>query len=246
MKLLIKILKFKLILLILFTGFRVNNIALAQKLSSTDQESLSNLNLELNLPPKDRPGGRNDGSERDLCPQVEIGLTALIPQTNIGLTTSESPSFWFYIPYPKNTNISGEFSLWYEDPKTLEDTYIDIQKINLVNTPGIVQINLAQPLETNKSYRWQFKLNCGGSNDYTWVFGQVERVTLNSEIQNQLATATLGEKLEIYAAQGLWFDLLNTIGQLYYANPKNETIKQLWQNLLTEVDLENITNKPLK
>ncbi|MHC5826831.1 MAG: DUF928 domain-containing protein, partial [Nostoc sp.] len=73
--------------------------------------------------------GRRAGmGSRDSCSAVGTPLTALVPfqesqkvagQTNKsiigiveGLTTSERPTFWFYIPYTKDlSNSSAEFSL---------------------------------------------------------------------------------------------------------------------------------------
>ena len=72
--------------------------------------------------------GRRAGmGSRDNCPAVANALTALIPlqeeqrvskQTDKsisgiveGLTTSERPTFWFYIPYTKDLTASAEFIL---------------------------------------------------------------------------------------------------------------------------------------
>jgi len=224
-------------------------MALAQSLSSESLESLFNTNLELKLPDKGSPDNRQPSSDRPGCPEVSdnIYLTALIPQSNYGLTTLDRPNFYFYVPYSKNDGVSAEFLLRYY-PTSTDTINIYQQKIELGNTAGIIKVNLPEtiePLIENGIYDFSLILTCQGTNEEIWVRSYLQRVTLNSEIQQQLINANLGEKLAIYAQQGLWFDLLNSIAQLYISNPENEAIKTIWQDILQQVELENIVDKPI-
>ncbi|MEH1840675.1 MAG: DUF928 domain-containing protein, partial [Nostoc sp.] len=114
--------------------------------------------------------GRRAGmGSRDNCPAVPIPLTALVPfqeeqkvgeQKNKsiigiveGLTTSERPTFWFYIPYTKDlSNSSAEFSL---QDSAENDVYRNT--IALPSKPSVIGISLpsnAASLEVDQIYRW--------------------------------------------------------------------------------------------
>jgi hypothetical protein len=248
-KILLKQLQSLLTFCLLLISFPFNNMAFSQSLSSESLESLLNTNLELNLPDQGSPPDRENGGKRPGCPTIydNISLTALIPQTNYGLTTLERPNFYFYVPYSKNDGVSAEFLLKYY---TTQSNTINIyqQEIELGNTAGIIKINFPdhiQPLIENGIYDFSLTLTCQGTNEQIWVKSYLQRVTLNSEIQQQLNKTTLGKKLEIYAQQDLWFDLLNSVAQLYYSNPENEIIKNIWQDILQQIELENIEDKPV-
>jgi Domain of Unknown Function (DUF928) len=72
------------------------------------------------------PGDRKGGGRRNghNCPVLNINepLTALVPDFQDtkkvnhvwGLTTQESPSFWFYIPYNSKDITSGNLEVWDE------------------------------------------------------------------------------------------------------------------------------------
>ena len=124
------------------------------------------------VPPKPPPGlstvsGRRRGmGSRNDCPAVETPLTALVPlqepvatskQTNTstsvdvwGLTTSERPMFWFYVPY---TNMSAEFVL----QDSSENEIYKNQNIALKAKSGVIGISIPStviPLQVGKTYRW--------------------------------------------------------------------------------------------
>jgi len=54
-------------------------------------------------------GRSRGGSVRGRCAAPELAdtrLTALIPDTNVGLTVADYPTFWFYVPYGRTDNVS--------------------------------------------------------------------------------------------------------------------------------------------
>ncbi|MGH1397481.1 MAG: DUF928 domain-containing protein, partial [Trichormus sp.] len=71
------------------------------------------------------------------------------------------------------------------------------------------------------------------------------RVTLDKTVTEQLKTATPLQRFEIYLQNGIWHEALTTISQLHQENPKDKTIEQKWQNLLTSIRLEDIASQPL-
>ncbi|MBD2206471.1 DUF928 domain-containing protein [Calothrix sp. FACHB-1219] len=206
-------------------------------------------------------GRRSGMGSRNDCPAVETPLTALVPfqervttnkQTNTstpvdvwGLTTSERPMFWFYVPYK---NVSAEFVL-----QDSEETEIYKQEnIALTANSGVIGISLPStvtPLEVGKTYRWFFKIRCHQQQTTSvpiYVEGDIQRVKLNPSLEQQLqATTDLRQKIAIYAANGIWFDALTKLGQLRFANSNDASLAADWQSLLQSGNLENIAAFPL-
>lgn len=223
---------------------RSSNVTTIQKLSFKPPQ------LPTSEPP---PGGRNrGGAKRGLCPAVQPQLTALVPYTedvptvtNVwGLTTEAHPTLMFFIPYSRNSEYPTEFVL--QDDKS---NVIYKKAIALPKTPGIISIAVPEKitLAVNKRYRWFLTVNCDPQKDSppTYVEGVIKRVTLDKTVTEQLKTATPLQRFEIYLQNGIWHEALTTISQLHQENPKDKTIEQKWQNLLTSIRLEDIASQPL-
>ncbi len=191
-------------------------------------------------PPPDnqpKPGGGLDPTNLN-CQKTDKPLTALVPVKNPVFTTSQYPTFLFYIPYSTEDINSGEFSLVTRDGKQR----IYKASITLSKTPGIVSISLPNSsqyaLEPDKYYRWYLKLNCEPYTRSTpdlVVNGFVMRVALTPERQNQIKTAT----------PDIWYDSVANLAQLLIANPKDEKLKSQWVNLLKSAGYEDIAQEPL-
>lgn len=208
------------------------------------------LALKFKLPSRGAPGKRKTGAAgRDSCPPLanpEEKLTALVPGTNLGLTVSERPTFWFYVPYSSNNRLAVEFSLQNQEKISIYPPQI----FPLAGTPGIVSVTLPKtvsPLEIGKLYHWRFTLICDPNNrlDDLTVEGGVERSLLTPELKSRLEKATPRERIAIYAENGLWFDALTNLVELRRAKPQDEALKQDWADLWREVRLESIANKPV-
>ncbi|GAA6616172.1 DUF928 domain-containing protein [Scytonema sp. NUACC26] len=207
--------------------------------------------------------GRRAGmGSRDNCPAVATALTALIPlreeqgvskQTDKssagiveGLTTSERPTFWFYMPYTQNSKASAEFSLQ-------DSAGNDIYKgaVTLPANPSIIGVSLPSntSLQLGKTYRWYLKVRCDRQRTASvpiYVEGDIQRVNLDSRIVQELqATTDTQQKVAIYAEEGIWFDSLTMLAQLYLSNPKDASIAANWQSLLQSVNLDNVATAPL-
>ncbi|NJL09661.1 MAG: DUF928 domain-containing protein [Calothrix sp. SM1_7_51] len=152
--------------------------------------------------------GRRAGlGSRNNCPRVQTQLTALVPikedkissRENIstpvnvgGLTTSERPTFWFYLPYTNNdANVSAEFVLEDKQGKNIYSNPVQLQ-----SKPSIISVTLpssAPTLEIGQTYRWYFKVRCNqqvGANPPVYVEGYIQRINLNQNLQQQLLAAT--------------------------------------------------------
>ena len=197
------------------------------------------------VPPKGAPGKRQDeGSDRGLCPTVDVGVTALVPPTNIGLTISEHPTFWFYIPYSDRQEKATDFVLLDENKNIVYQTSLQFDA-----TPGTVGITLpanSPALEVGKKYQWTFSYICNPNNaaEDALVRGYVERVAPSLEVTQELQAATTPEKrLAIYGQNGFWHDAITLLGELLLGAP--DKFQRDWQSLLEAIGLEEIANSPI-
>lgn len=203
------------------------------------------LALKFLLPPKGSPGRRrHHGGSRDRYCASNQEVIALMPGTNLGLTIAERPTFWVYLPYESN-QLEAEFSL---EDKEGDKVYQQI--ITLRKTPGIVEINLPEtlsPLDVEQLYRWRLSVICNPRNQLedAFVYGGVERMLMSSDLESQLQNKNERERIAIYAEKGLWLDALTTLAKLRGANWQDQALEKDWVELLQQVGLAEISDKPL-
>ncbi len=194
-----------------------------------------------------RPGRRSDTGSRDGkgCPSTDTPIIALMPQNHFGLTLEQYPTFWFYIPYKPDQITSAKFVLRDQNSKEIYQT-----SLSLVGTPGLVSFSLppVASLEVNNQvtdvsgYQWDLILYCG-SQDFS-LRGWVQRIT-RPDLERQLQTATPRERIALYAENSIWYTALNDLAKLRISQPQNRTLAQDWTNLLKDVGLETLANKPI-
>jgi hypothetical protein len=176
-----------------------------------------------------------------------IRLTALIPESTIGMTVAEYPTFFLYIPDADLEGAEGHLVL-HNDKN--EEIYNKIVKLK--NTDSIVSIDLSDapslpPLEVGKSYFWEFWIffEPPDRSDSTYVSGWIKRVEPNSELKHKLDTALPQDQPAIYAANGIWFEALASLVKLRCSSPNDATLASDWESLLQQVGLPEISRKPL-
>ncbi|MEH2273903.1 MAG: DUF928 domain-containing protein [Nostoc sp.] len=207
------------------------------------------------LPPGPPPGGRVRGGAKrgePICPLTKPKLTALVPFTksdeviNVwGQTTLQRPSWFFYVPYTKNSPYEVEFVLQDQDSNE-----ISRPPIALPDKPGVIRVSLpstAPALALNKQYRWFFTINCNKQtiSPPTFVEGVIVRVELNPTVVKKLQTPELLKQYAIYAENGIWYDALTILAQLRQKNPKDATLQAEWRHLLDQIDLDDIAAEPI-
>lgn len=171
-------------------------------------------------------------------------LIALAPSDSVGLTVSEKPRFWVYIP-PTSAK-SAVLSL-----QTPEKTYLIQTSVSLSGTGEIVGLTLSKdtpPLEIGKIYQWVVVLVCGdrpSPNDPV-VKASVRRVALPES--NPLPSNSQAELTQAiwYGKHGIWYDTLNTLIQAKQKQPSNPEIESAWLDLLQSVGLEQISTEEVR
>lgn len=199
------------------------------------------------------------------CPRVEKPLTALVPKlkkatgdtqssriaktispSNLGLTTDERPTLWFYVPYSLTPSRRIEFVLQDENGNDVYETSLTKSDIS----PGVVGLQLpstAPALKVNQVYRWYFLVYCDPKQPEALVFveGLVKRVPLSSSLESQVAQATPEQKSTLYAEAGMWHEAVTSLAKLRRNNPENAALKDEWVNLLKSMNLDAIAQEPI-
>ncbi|NER50939.1 MAG: DUF928 domain-containing protein [Symploca sp. SIO1A3] len=184
-----------------------------------------------------KPGGGLDPSD-SACKSKTKPLTALIPIKNPVLTTSEHPTFLFYVPDQAEDVRLGEFYILTQDEKK----WVYKTRFKLPQTPGIISISLPSlpetSLEDNQYYHWYFKLYCQDNTTSKAdldVNGWVQKVELTAERKRQIEAAE----------PDIWYDVVANVAERLRTSPDDSTLKHQWLNLLRLIEAEDLAEEPL-
>lgn len=189
-------------------------------------------------PDKGIPGRREGGGTRG------PSLTALMPQTLMGLTVLGRPTFYYYVSAPlKNSTV--EFELADEDENTIYKTSFNMNTAE----GGIFSISIPETetspqLEVGKTYRLYLTANNADGSFLDFVDGWVKRVELSPSLMTKLEGANLEERLSIYEGGAIWYDALAALGELRRSNPGDVELELKWKQLLKEVKLDPLAQQP--
>lgn len=186
-------------------------------------------------------------------------ITALVPETVMGLTVSETPTFFVFIPtgsqgYQNRWNPTlGQFTLKDEQENVVYQT-----TFNLTGNPGVVSFQLPTVdssgnsakgfrLELNKTYIWKISVLCSSDEPghNPGAGGIVQRVEPTAELAMALKRSAPQEYPAIYANAGIWYEALTTLAQQRRSHPQDNSLTANWVSLLKSVNLENIAQQPL-
>lgn len=220
--------------------------SLPTQVRAQSQPILISQNVNFKPPNVTAPGNRQGGTHRGngACP-AGLSITPLVPVSNIGLTNSESPTFFVYVP---QTSAQIEFTLLSEnEDEVVYETAFKIDK------PGIVGVSVPaadkpKSVEVGKRYVWSFSMICD-QNDRSAdlvVKGWMQRIqplpNLNSDL---VATPDPMAKASVYANNGIWYETVTTLAQLRSQTPTDSKLRAQWTKLLQSQGLESIADQPL-
>ena len=192
------------------------------------------------------PGNRLGGATRgEACARGNKSLTALVPATNLGMTTAKYPELYFYIP--KTSAQAMEFALLDENDREIYQTAVAPSR-----TPGVVKISFADlkdlpPLKSQQKYHWYVSLICDRedrSADIS-VDGWIQRIEPEPMLASELQRSTAKESVSLYAVNGIWYDTVAALAQTRQSSPTNSLLAQDWADLMKSVGLEKIASEPL-
>ncbi|MBV6628069.1 MAG: DUF928 domain-containing protein [Rivularia sp. (in: Bacteria)] len=235
----------------------------AQSLSS----SSSSISFTAPPPPPNRSGAGNRGAAASrgcgsdtqsvmaLVPDYEETIKVQgdsIPVTKIwGLTTSNYPTFWFFVPYDKSSITKMEFVIKDESQKPSKTVYRTL--LNKPDKPGIISVSTnkaIKPLQADKTnYHWflkvKYKCSPEKPEQLEAVDGWIQRTKLDSTFTQRLASATPLQRAALYAEKGIWYDSLTALAELRLSKPQNASLMAGWESLLKSEDLDSFANYPL-
>ena len=207
-------------------------------------------------PPSPRIPGRRQGAGSrgsglvECLPANSGSLVALLPDTNLGLTTAAYPRFFWSVPLTNAPLM--EFTLYEVDAKQANRNLIYKTTFSITGEAGIASLSLPTdvnlpPLRLGQDYRWSVSLICNPTDraqDIT-VDGWVQRVVPSSTFTQQLKQAKPRDRPAIYAQNGLWFNTVETLIDQRCARPQDTALAAGWAELLKSVNLEAIAKQPL-
>ncbi|ACB49724.1 DUF928-containing protein [Crocosphaera subtropica ATCC 51142] len=187
---------------------------------------------------------RNDNNQCNFNPQE---LVALIPENLHGKTTELSPTLYFSVPA---ITASTEIEFVLRGP---EDELIEKQTFSGKGQAGIMSLKLPKvphlsSANSEKTYHWYLSIICNQSDraDDVVVEGLLQPITLQSNLLQQLETATLEERIKLYQSHDLWHERLHTLAKMRRSQPQNTQLAQKLGELLESVQLDpTIGQKPL-
>lgn len=208
-------------------------------------------NIRVKFPNIRASGNRTAGASRsESCVAQNQTATALIPETNIGLTVVASPTLLFNVP--QTSAKSAEFGVQEKNDKGRYQT-IYKTTVPLPGTAGIVSASLppngsaASQLQVDKTYHWYFRIVCSAEDDTLNVYldGSIQRVAESPALTNALKSASPQDRPAIYAEEGVWFDAVANLAQLRQQNPNDSALAEDWAALLEAAGLERMVEAPL-
>ena len=179
-------------------------------------------------------------SRQEVALGDHLNLTAVVPDSNYGLTIADRPTFWVYLPKTSAQQAILSIKEENENPNWQ-------QSINLTREAGITGIKLsddAPALEIGKNYQWAVILVCGkrpNPNDPV-VAAWIKRVDESKVIDSQLPAKTMLEKAAWYAQKGIWYDPLDILSQAQQSSMDNW--HDIWVKYLQSAGLDEIANEP--
>jgi LysM repeat protein len=206
--------------------------------------------LLANLPTVKLSGNRLGAAKRGSCAAPGQKLVALLPDTNLGQTVADQPTFFWSMPELKpewqNRKLHSRFRLTRVDA---QDTDIDppVYETEFDSGPiGIHSLTIPKEIPVGQNLRWTLVVVCDpddpDGNEY--VKGWIRRVEPTPQLAAELEQANLVDYPAIYAKAGLWFDSLRYLSAIR-RKVGDESIGDDWAALLQQVNLGDLASKPL-
>ncbi|MEG4027406.1 MULTISPECIES: DUF928 domain-containing protein [unclassified Microcoleus] len=204
------------------------------------------LSQNVNFTPPDvtAPDNRQGGTHRGCKLRDGLFITPLIPESNIGLTITESPTFFVYVSQPA---AQVEFILLNADEsEVVYETTLKNDKAGIVGV-SLSEKDKTKNIEVGKRYVWSFALACDPlerSGDYI-VKGWMQRIEPQANLKNDLANPDPMAKVIAYAKNGIWYETLATLAEMRRRAPDDSRLTAEWTQLLQSQGLESIATQPL-
>ncbi len=189
--------------------------------------------LIFRFPPNPGPPGRRvpGGSRPDRCIEEGTTLLALMPQTSYGLTLSDRPFWYFYMPRFQADGL--QFQIF--DNQTSKQHR---QSYQTPNIEGIFEVQAPFDVEPNRSYTWSFSIICDQNNRSKDIVltGILERQH-KPILMAQLSYASKNERISLLSEAGIWHDTLRELAIRRIQSPNDVLLQEYWSELIDSEEL---------
>lgn len=199
-----------------------------------DRKPIRRLKLTYQPPMRGKPGRRSGGGTRAQGEDVPR-LAALVPD-HIGLTVSAQPTLYWWLS--GGSRFGMELTI-------IDDESIDPLVEAELPAPaqgGIHGFDLAKHdvrLKPGVEYEWFISIvpNPDRRSADVVATGKIKRIKSSERFDAQLATADAAGRVEIFAAEGLWYDTLGALSRMILERPKDAALEEARQSLLDQAGL---------
>ena len=187
------------------------------------------------------PGRRVGGGVRnpEACLTSQEPLVALMPETNMALTTEASPTLWFYVPERASGKML-EIRLYNQSNELVYNSIIPDDDSSGIVGVEVSKEDTSQELAVGENYQWRLSIICNPrlrAQDI-YVQGWVRRVNLDATIEAQIEQTDPAELPMAYQEAGLWNNALTVLSELSDAPHNDLAIASQWRQLLEVSGLE--------
>jgi hypothetical protein len=170
-------------------------------------------------------------------------MLALLPQSFYGTTLTAKPTFLVYVP--ASSAKSAVFSLKDEAGNQVSQVTLPVS-----GAAGVMTIELPSStpaLEVDKNYQWFLALKIDGNltPSTPYVDGWVRRIQPSPELAAALKQADGIKRATVLGRNGVWYDCVSTLAALRLQPSDRSALEQSWSELLSSVDLQQISQAPM-
>ncbi|WP_204105700.1 MULTISPECIES: DUF928 domain-containing protein [Spirulina sp. CCY15215] len=193
----------------------------------------------LGAPERTQSGGTRSGDRNPL------GLAALVPASNFGVTVTDSTSVFIYVPAMANTNATRDIYFQLTDAS---DRLVYEAEYQISGAEGILRIVIPETNEKGENllaeeqdYSWSVNAYDETNEVVSEVYSSIRRVPLSGEMTAELSGKSSHEQARLLADKSIWYGALNKLAQAYQENPDDAAIAQDWKKLLQAAGLESFS-----
>ncbi len=188
---------------------------------------------------QDRPKNRRPAGRKGVCPgeQSLSALTAVVPATGDDLSLSSTPTFLFLIPEVPRSDLKATLRIQADRRNVMPPIAVPI-----AHTPGIVQVQLPQPLAAEQPFQWSLQVTCGVEKSFE-LTGTLRVKVASSDLVQQLGqTHTRRERAALYQKSGFWLDAVATLAAV---QAQDAAAQSDWQTMLQTLNLPELQQQPV-
>lgn len=190
-------------------------------------------------PTKDANSVRVTGGSRGTG-ETAITLDVLAPD-EIGLTTQEQPSLFWYQSKPANAKF--ELTLL-QDNKVKPIVQVQVERSTKAGIQRLKLSDYKAKLDVGVEYQWVVALITDPDNRSKDLIasGVIKRIEPNADLKTKLASAAPTTAPAVYADAGIWYDALSVLSDQVDADSGNQALRQTRADLLRQVGLKTVAD----